>query len=171
MSPFLVPGWTVGHTGRQLVEVKTVLGFHQRGQGLLLRCSHSDCRRRIDVDIRAAVEAGLGDKPIAFLLEHLRCAHWGGCQLAESSQVYPQGVPLVGFLDQPDVLIAIVCQDCPHRLLLPPRAVILKLKASGRGDGSTGVKQLGDLVRGPCRRCGSRQFRSEVVWPRHPSSC
>jgi DNA-directed RNA polymerase subunit RPC12/RpoP len=171
LAAFLVPGWELDATGRKIVEIKTVLGFYQRGQGLLLRCSRVDCRRRVEVDFRAAVEAGLGDKPISVLIDALRCRHWRGCELGESSQVYPHGVPLVGFLDQPDVLVAIACRRCTARVLLRPRAMILKLKAAGRGDGSTGIKQLGELVRGPCRQCGARRFESEVVWPRHPSSC
>lgn len=159
LQPFLVPGWQIDAGRFEIVEVKTVLGYHQRGQEMLLRCQRTDCRRRIEIDFRAAVHAGLGD------LHHLlRCHHWSGCRLEEVSATYPKGVPLVGYLKHRDVLIAIICTFCEARLLLPPQEVIRKLEAAGRGDGSTGVLELARAIRGPCRKCGLRRFECEVLW-------
>jgi DNA-directed RNA polymerase subunit RPC12/RpoP len=84
----------------------------------------------------------------------LRCHHWNGCRLEEASSTYPKGVPLVAYLQEEDALIAIACNGCGTRLLLPAAEVIRRLKAAGRGDGATGVLELGTAVRGPCRRCG-----------------
>lgn len=58
------------------------------------------------------------------------------------SAIYPGGVPLVGYLRHRNVLIAIACSNCGMRSLLPPRIVIRKLEAAGRGDGNTGVIAL-----------------------------
>jgi uncharacterized OB-fold protein len=69
----------------------------------------------------------------------LRCNHWAGCQFEEANSIYPNGDPLIGFLDEEGVLIAIACANCGANVLLPPRAVIARLKQAGRGDGSTGV--------------------------------
>ncbi|HEX8214728.1 MAG TPA: hypothetical protein VF582_04560 [Allosphingosinicella sp.] len=168
LKPFLVPGWRIDTSKFQIAEVRTVLGYYQRRQEMLLRCKRSDCRRRVELDFEAAIHAGLGDRPPAHLLHLLKCRHWSGCQLEEISAIYPRGVPLVGFLQHPDVLIAIACGTCKARLLLPPREVIRKLRAAGRGDGSTGVLELAKLVRGPCRKCGGRRFAAEVVWPGRP---
>jgi hypothetical protein len=166
LTPLLVPGWQIDPGRLQPVEVRTVLGFYQRGQDLLLRCRRPDCRRRVEIDFHAAVQAGLGDRPPAHLLQLLKCRHWDGCALEEASAVYPGGVPLIAFLQHPDVLIAIACAGCGARLLLPPREVIRRLQAAGRGDGSTGVIELAKAVRGPCRKCSGRRFAAEIVWPK-----
>lgn len=165
LKPFLVPGWRIDTSRLQIVEVRTALGHYQRGQEVLLRCRRADCHRRVEIDFRAAVHAGLGDKPLSHLLQRLRCDHWSGCQLEETAASYPRGVPLVGYLQHADVLIAIACTGCETRLLLPPREVIRRLQAAGRGDGSTGILGLGKAVRGPCRKCSGRSFAAEVVWP------
>lgn len=164
LEPFLEPGWQLDLAKLQIVPLPTVLGHYQRRQKLLLRCRREDCRRRIDVDLRGAIEAGLSDRPVKHLLERLRCGHWADCALTEVSATYPGGVPLVGFLQHRDALIAIICANCDARSLLPPREVIRRLKAAGRGDGNTGILALGRAVRGPCRKCGMSRFVTEVVW-------
>ena len=95
------------------------------------------------------------------LLERLRCGHWADCALTEVSATYPGGVPLVGFLQHRDVLIAIICANW---LVNCVNKAIRRLKAAGRGDGNTGVLALGRAVRGPCRKCGMGRFVTEVFW-------
>lgn len=168
LKPFLVPGWTLDLSRLQPIEVRTVLGYYQRGQDMLLRCRRRDCRRRVEVDFRAAVQGGLGDRPASYMLELLKCRHWNGCQLEEASATYPKGIPLVALLGEAEVLIAIACAVCAARALLPPREVIRRLNAAGRGDGSTGILELGQAVRGPCRNCSGRRFAAELVWPKRP---
>ena len=164
LKPFLVPGWRIDQVKAEIVPVPTVLGHYQRGQQLLLRCRREGCRRRTEVDLRSAIEEGLGDRPVQHLVDLLRCRHWSGCALEEYSAVYPKGVPLVGYLSHPDVLIAITCEGCGARSLLPPREVILRLKAAGRGDGNTGILALATAVRGPCRKCHRSRFTTQIVW-------
>jgi hypothetical protein len=165
LAQWLVPGWQVDRNRLEIVATETVLGYFQRGQEVLLRCRRTDCRRRVEVDLRSAIEEGHADQPLKHLIEVLRCRHWAGCQLAEVSAIYPEGVPLVAYLAN-DVLIAVTCEHCTTRILLPPRQMIARLTAAGRGDGATGVLKLGSVIRGPCRRCGTSRFRSEVIWPR-----
>lgn len=159
-----MPGWQLDRIKAQIAEIPTVLGHLQRGQQLLLRCQRKDCRRRCEVDLRSAIEAGLSDRPVKHLLEVLRCRHWDGCALDEYSAIYPNGVPLIAYLNHRDVLIAIACANCEARTLLPPREVIRRLRAAGRGDSNTGVHALAKAVRGPCRKCHHRQFTTDVVW-------
>jgi hypothetical protein len=170
LKPLLVPGWQIDPAKLEIIAVPTVLGFCQRGQEMLLRCRRPDCHRRVEIDFREAVQAGKGDWPPSHLIHILRCGHWAGCKLYEVSSTYPNGVPLIGLLAQADVLIAIVCEACAARLLLPPQAVIVRLKQAGRGDGSTGVLEVGKRVRGPCRKCGAGRFMSELVWPKAPGT-
>ncbi|MBV9079335.1 MAG: hypothetical protein JO048_17870 [Methylobacteriaceae bacterium] len=165
LVPYLVPGWRLDPAQLRIVETDTVLGAYQRGQEFTLRCRRPDCSRRVALDLRAAIAAGFGDRPLAELIERLRCRHWSGCDLRETSASYPRGVPLVGYLGLPDMLVAIACIQCGQRLLLPPRAVIDRLKAARIGDGATGVRELGSVVRGPCRACRGMRFSSALVWP------
>lgn len=170
LERYLVPGWQIDRAKPEIVPVATVLGAFERGQEVLLRCGQQDCRRRVVIDLKAAVHAGLGDRPLASLSELLRCRHWNGCQLREVSAAYPQGVPIIAYLTHPDALIAITCASCARRFLLPPAAMIDKLRQAGRGDGATGVLELGKLVRGPCRECRQRKFISTVIWAKAPGT-
>ncbi len=171
LEPYLVPGWQLDPDGLRIVTVDTALSFYQRGQELLLRCQRADCRRRVEVDVKQAMRAGLGDKPTAHLVELLRCRHWAECRLQQVSAIYPHGVPLVAYLDDEDVVIEVKCEKCGYRLLLPPEAMIDRLIKAGRGDGSTGIHSLGKAVRGPCRKCGGRQFKADVIRPKAPGTC
>ena len=168
LKPFLTPGWQIDPSSPRIVAVATVLGFYQRGQEMLLKCRRRDCHRRVDIDFRAAIRAGKGDQSPGQLLHQLRCGHWEGCRLEKISAIYSRGVPLVSYLNDPEVLIAIICEQCPARLTLPARAVIERLRQAGRGDGATGILELASRVRGPCRQCGGRSFRSEVITARAP---
>ena len=166
LKPFLVAGWRLNQVHARFETVETALGFYERGQEMLLRCQRRECRRRVEVDFRSALQAGHGDLPIKEVIQLLRCRHWGGCELAEVSAIYPNGVPLVAYLNEPDILVAITCIGCSTRLLLPPAKVIERLVQAGIGDGSTGILRLGQVVRGPCRKCGGRRFSSETVQPK-----
>jgi hypothetical protein len=163
LREFLVPGWRLDLERLEIVEVNTALGHYQRGQQLLLLCRKADCRRRVEVDLRSAIEAGLSDQPVAVLLERLRCRHWQGCELAQAHAIYPNGVPLVSYLKEKDRLIAIACTACGGRSLLPPAEVIKRLTSVGRGNGNTGIIELARAVRGPCRRCGHQRFTTSAV--------
>ena len=163
LSQWLVPGWQVDRTRLQIVTINTVLGFHQRKQQVLLRCRKRDCHRRVEVDLRSAIEGGHADKSLKELIDILRCGHWAGCELEEVSAIYPEGVPLVAYVDRREVLIAVTCEHCGARVILPPRQMIARLKQAGRGDGSTGILKLGSVVRGPCRKCGTAHFGSGVI--------
>lgn len=164
LRPLLVPGWTIAADGKGFAEIDSVLGASLRGQAVLFRCSGRDCRRRIELDLRATIDAGLGDRRPRDLVASLACRHWRGCALRLEHTTYPGGVPLIAFLAHADVLIAVSCTACPARTLLPPIRVIERLIAGGRGDGATGLLELGRKARGPCRRCGGRAFEGGVVW-------
>jgi hypothetical protein len=165
LAKLLVPGWTLNIEATKFVEVPTLLGSWQRGQRILLRCAKRDCRRRVELDLRAAIDAGLGDRQVADILGVLTCRHWTGCALKFEHATYPKGVPLISTIEHRDVLIAVACDGCAARLLLPPIRVIERLIETGRGNAATGLLELGQKVRGPCRKCGGRRFTSALIWP------
>lgn len=162
LSEFVIPGWRIDARANQLVSIDTVLGSHQRGEVLLFRCKMDECRRRVEPNLRRAIEAGLGDRTCRELGEKLQCRHWRGCRLDLEARTYSRGVPLVGYVTQ-DMLIAIGCAKCRRRSLLPATEVIRRLKAAGTGGGHTGVLELHQKVRGPCRKCGGRTFKVELI--------
>lgn len=169
LRPFLVPGWRIDGRKLAFVEIGTVLGARQRRQSVTLRCATSECRRRVEVDLDAAIAAGHADRPAAELPRLLACAHWGTCRLTMVAMTYPDGVPLVGLVGS-GALVGIACTRCESRAVLPPPAVIARLVTAGVGDASCGVLEVGRRVRGPCRKCGGRSFASSVVWaPSQPS--
>lgn len=98
LTPHLVPGWRVDPIRGRIVPVGTVLGAYQRRQSVLLRC-----RRRVELDLRGAVEAGYGDHPTGWLVERLRCGHWQGCRLgrADEDAERPEHGPWQGFVRHP----------------------------------------------------------------------
>lgn len=100
----------------------------------------------------------LAEQPIAAAAEALRCKHWRGCGLALQPAVYPAGPPLISLVDQEDTMIEIGCRTCGGAALRTPEQVIRQMRGAGTGDGKTGLNELGDLIRGPCRKCGGTRF-------------
>ncbi len=158
LAPFLEPGWRIDRIRGEIVAIDTVLASYQRGQTLLLWCRRADCRRRCEVDLKAAIKAGLGERPLRDVIGALRCQHWEGCAIEENGLVYPGGVPIVHYLNDDDAMIGIECTNCRKRTLLAPAEVIRRLKESRGGDGNTGIIALGKVIRGPCRKCGASEF-------------
>jgi hypothetical protein len=161
LEPYLVPGWQLDPGKLQIVAVKTVLGQFERGQQLLLRCKRADCRRRMEVDLRSAIQAGKGHLPPHHLIHLLKCNHWAGCQFEEASSIYPDGVPLVAYLNEDGVLIGILmrplrCACAPitssrHRATAAGRA---RGRFDGRACGWEADPRAVPEVRGPQIRSG-----------------
>lgn len=163
---WLVPGWAVDvDPPFRIQAIPTIMGAWLRGQVLVYRCLRSDCGRRVEPDLQGLVHAGFGHLKPGELREDLSCRHPLGCQLKLACETYPRGVPLITYVQQPDVLFAVACQGCGHTVSRTAADTIARLAASRRGDGSTGVNELASRVRGPCRRCGGRAFKSEVIRP------
>lgn len=158
LEPFVEPGWRIDTVKGQIVAIDTVLASYQRCQTLLLWCRRADCRRRCEVDLRGAIKAGLGERPLREMIAAFRCQHWEGCAIEENGLAYPGGVPIVHYLNDDDAMIGIECTNCHKRMLLAPVEVIRRLKASKGGDGNTGIVALGKMIRGPCRQCGASDF-------------
>jgi len=168
---WLVPGWTVELTSPfGLHPVPTLAGARLRAEVLLFRCRRSDCGRRVQPDLEALVRGGFGHLSPGELGAELRCRHPLGCGLSLFSQTYPDGVPLIAYVQEPEVLIAVICTGCRHAVTRDAAATIARLRASRRGDGATGIAVLGSRVRGPCRKCGGRAFVAKVIRPPAPGS-
>lgn len=164
LARYIVPGWRLQLSPDRIVPVPDLRGALQRGQRLLFRCERPDCGRRVEPDLEAIMRAGHGHHASGWLLELLQCRHPLGCRLKLSAETYPQGVPLVAYLGDPAALISLKCEGCGLTLTRGVEDTLDRLIAARRGDGSTGVLELGTRVRGPCRQCRGRRFSSAVVW-------
>lgn len=164
LARYIVPGWRLQLSPERLVPVPDLQGAYQRGQRLLFRCERPDCGRRVEPDLEAIVRAGHGHHVPGWLLELLQCRHPLGCRLKLSAETYPQGVPLIAYLCDPAAMIVLKCEGCGLTLTRGVEETLDRLIAARRGDGSTGVLELGKRVRGPCRQCRGRRFASAVVW-------
>lgn len=166
LARHVVPGWTLQLSPERIVPTRDLLGALQRGQKLLYRCERPDCGRRVEPDLDGLVRAGHGHQTPGWLTHLLECRHPLGCRLKLSAEIYPLGVPLVGYLCDPEALIALKCEACGLTLTRGVQETIDRLIATGRGSGATGVLELGRRARGPCRRCNGRRFSSAVLWTR-----
>jgi hypothetical protein len=163
---WLVPGWTVELTPPfRIREVPTLAGAQLRGQVLLFRCRRSGCGRRVQPDLEELTRGGFGHLSTGELGAQLTCSHPLGCRLSLFSETYPDGVPLIAYVQQPEILIAVRCKGCGHAVTGTAADTITRLRRARRGDGSTGVLALASRVRGPCRKCGERVFEVEVIRP------
>lgn len=160
----MVPGWRLELSPERIVPTPDLLGALQRGQKLLYRRERPDGGRRVEPDLDGLVRAGHGHQTPGWLTHLLQCRHPFGCRLKLSAETYPQGVPLVGYLCDPEALIALRCEGCGLTLARSVEETIKRLRAAKRGDGATGITELGRRVRGPCRRCKGSQFRAELRW-------
>lgn len=154
------PGWTID--GRRCRPVDTPVGAHARGQQVFARCRRADCRRRVDLDCSDLARTEHRDRPMAEVLELLRCRHWRGCLLELEPPTYPEGVPLITLVPHIDAWVGVQCERCPHLSALPPIVVIEWLIRTGGGDAGTGIKGLSDVFRGRCPRCGWNRFVVEA---------
>ncbi|WP_122464988.1 hypothetical protein [Brevundimonas lutea] len=171
LARYQAPGWRLDlGPPERFVPDKTLLGFLQRGQTVLLRCQRKDCGRRVEPDIEALVRSGYGHLSSAVLQEALSCSHPLGCGLARPVEAYPRGVPLIAYLGHDGLMISITCVGCRRAVTLTVPAMIDRLIASGRGDASTGMQELARCVRGPCRNCAGGLFEPALLWPQAPGS-
>lgn len=160
---YAVPGWHVAFAPERLIANPTLLGALQRSQIVVYRCERPDCGRRVQPDLEALVRGGYGHLSPMELRDTLVCRHPLGCGLKLFSETYPQGVPLVAYLRDTDVMVCVTCGRCRHAVSRTVSDTIDRLVAARRGDGSTGILELAGRIRGPCRRCGGMSFTATVV--------
>lgn len=158
------PGWTVQDD--RLAPVQTPRGYFLRRQTLTAGCARGDCRRRCELDFADLVRSPLADSALEVVVHRLRCDHWGGCLFELRPPTYPEGVPLICYLDAPGVLFEIGCvkAGCVVQRLTPEQ-VIRSLMVAGRGDGGVGIHVLGSRIRGPCPGCGGTRFTATLLQP------
>lgn len=164
LAPYQANGWQLS-ADLSYEEVPTILGAWQRKQTATSHCRSPECSRRCDIDLRAAIDAGLAQERVIELVRHLRCSHWRGCAIKPPQLTYPRGVPLIAYITDRNALVEISCAKCSDRHAMPPRRVIDKLVQTQKGNSATGVNDIGSRIRGPCRKCGARQFTARYVWP------
>jgi hypothetical protein len=147
-----------------LVRDATVNGYAARGDEVKGRCHQRDCRRTCQIDMARLVESGFGRLPVEAIKRWLRCSRPEGCAL-DFQEERPVGLRLKWLLGRAHVTVRFTCQACKfHRDALPDR-VFAKIQAKGPGaaDDAT-VEGLGKLPMEPCKNCGKRVWRIEVLW-------
>lgn len=80
------------------------------------------------------------------------------------------GVPLGSYIDQgASYGVRFECLACMDSFDAPLLDVIARLKATGRGDDTTGIKAVARLASHPCGRCGSMRWETRpALKPRPP---
>ena len=75
------------------------------------------------------------------------------------------GVPLAHFLDDhPGVDVALSCDGCGAKRVLPMAGVVARLTARGRDPRTVGICEIAELVEQPCK-CGKRAWSTRPQWP------
>lgn len=161
LTPYLVPGWRLDSSFR-IEPDPSVRGHLKRGQRVYFRCIRPDCRRRLDLDLEGACRARLGDETPDVLGHRFRCAHYAGCRLERLTE-WPRGAPLIELMQRSDIAVQVTCDTCLLKSVLTARALIDRLRTTRRGDAATCVEDLPRALRGPCRNCKGRRFRTVLV--------
>jgi hypothetical protein len=76
------------------------------------------------------------------------------------------GVPLAHYLTHPGVEVQFVCNVCLERTRAPVVEVIERLKATGKGDETTGIRALRWLTDRPCKACGAIDWEVRPWFPK-----
>ncbi len=148
-----------------LVPSATVAGYAARGDEVKGRCHLRDCRRTCHIDMPRLVEAGFGRLPVEAMKRWLRCSRPEGCAL-DWFEERPTGFRLRWLLGRPHVTIRFTCNACKFNRSTLPDRVLERVRAKGPGaaDDAT-VETLGKLPMAPCKNCGKRNWRVDVLWP------
>ncbi len=128
-------------------------------------CIQRDCRRRCHVDLERWAARGFAAVRIDYLKRQLKCARMDGCALDFHARPAEPLLPLRALIGRPRVQIRIRCQGCKFFRSLTVEALIVRLKEQKTGSEDTNVTEVVGAVRGPCKACGKRAWRVDVLWP------
>lgn len=148
------PGWWPG----TWAKMETPLGVLARGGAIHARCSRPpECGRRVTIDCRRWAEMGLGDADLADVRLSYRCA-LPVCGLTFQPEIYPRGLPLMGWAADEKAFVLVECTCGFGRRLRIADYVRAAVAAGTGGWGMTRAEVGARQVRGACR-CGARAWR------------
>ena len=75
-------------------------------------------------------------------------------------------VPLSHYRTHPGCGVLVHCTGCQLTRDFDLEPVIAKLRARGLDGEAVGIKDVAQYVRGPCPRCGGRDFDTRPAWHR-----
>jgi hypothetical protein len=155
-------GWTV--LGGVLTPDPSVDGWLARRQEAAAVCRTGDCRRRCFIDLRRLHRRGWGGVSVDEYFRVLRCARPDGCSLELVQDLKTGRLPLRLVAAQPLAKLRASCRRCPWTRTADAQAWLEQLQARGLGDRDTDPRDLPAKL-GPCKGCGARDWRVEVLWP------
>lgn len=119
--------------------------------------------RREQLEDRAVEAEWLLDaskRELAYRRDSARCRAMAG-------KSFEPGVPLHLYRkDRANVLL--ICDACNLTRAFPLEDVIQRLKERGVGDENTGIRSVALHTRGPCPRCGKREWQTRPQFPPIP---
>lgn len=80
---------------------------------------------------------------------------------------FDPGIPLAHYREH-GAGVLLICEACGDLQHLGLEAVIKRLVARGVGDENTGIRAVARLTRGPCKKCGVRNWSTVPDFPTRP---
>lgn len=154
-------GWSIA--SGCLEEVSTVEGYLARRAEVFGRCQTRDCRRSCHLDLRELVTKGMGLLPVRIIQQTMRCSRLDSCALAfDERPEHP--LTLSELTGREYVGVEIRCGGCGEQRVTNVEGMIARLKAAGRGDAQSRVRELAGLIQGPCGKCKTRRWEVNILW-------
>ncbi|MBV8684984.1 MAG: hypothetical protein JO111_19085 [Caulobacteraceae bacterium] len=142
----------------------TVAGYRARLQAVRGTCGQRDCRRRCEVDLDRLVARGLGALPVSAVQRLLKCNNLAGCGL-EFPEDRRCGLPLRALFGRSHVRIRVKCAGCGFFRAATPEALWRRVAAGEASDEGLLVSDVPGRIKGPCRQCGKKVWRVDILWP------
>jgi hypothetical protein len=109
------------------------------------------------------ITGGLGAIAVGVVKQTYRCARLDGCSLDFEEK--PERPLTIGELTARDYVgVEIRCAGCGAVHVTNIEGMIARLKAAGRGDEQSKVKDLGRSIQGPCGRCRIVRWEVRILW-------
>ena len=166
--PSQLAGWL--WNGERLVADDTVEGAIWRGMTVVGACRlRPECTRQVRLDLEHLHYNGHAREPLPELRRRYECGRLPRCELSWIES-HPSGAPLQCFAGDPNAWLSVVCEGCGAAFPVTFEHMIRALVASGRGDGNTGVRTVGQLLKRPCKDCGGQRWKVDIIREHAPGS-
>ena len=156
-------GWWRASRADAWEPVASPLGVHLRGARLTARCSAGDCSRHVRFDAKMWIARGMGDLNLGTIKAAYLCARTP-CGLAWQNEIYPEGVPLIGYVEVAGAEVVCTCTACKLRKTLTARAFVDWLVDRGRSP-NVPAWSLNRTVQGACPTCGASAWSVQLRVP------
>jgi hypothetical protein len=163
-APFEAPprGWLA--LDGLLTPDPTIAGYRARLQEVRGVCSQGDCRRRCTLDLDRLIRRGFGALAVTQAQQLYRCHNLSGCGL-EWSEDRRVGLPVSALFGRAGVRIRFRCSGCGSFRVALPEAVAKRMRGDDPQAAEPLVSDIAGGAKQPCRQCGKRAWRVDVLWP------